>query len=100
MSKNQELHDQLARAWGRLIDDAAACRGGNPRPRQIDLAVAATASVERVSLFTHNFATSASSKTSSRLAKPTGIREFNQVRRTRLPKHPGPYENPPERPVG
>ena len=56
MSKNQELHDQLARAWRRLIDDAAARRGGNPRPRQMDLAVAATASVERVSLFTRNFA--------------------------------------------
>lgn len=44
---------EVARAWGRLAA-AVTQRGGNPRRRQIDLAIAATASVEQVPLFTHN----------------------------------------------
>ena len=35
---------------------AVAQRGGNPRRRQLDLAIAATATVEQVSLLTYNFA--------------------------------------------
>ena len=35
---------------------AVAQRGGNPRGRQLDLAIAATATVEQVSLLTYNFA--------------------------------------------
>ncbi|MDQ6838506.1 MAG: VapC toxin family PIN domain ribonuclease [Actinomycetota bacterium] len=46
---------EVARAWGRLAA-AVAQRGGNPRRRQIDLAIAATATVEQVSLLTHNVA--------------------------------------------
>ncbi len=44
---------EVARAWGRLAA-AVTRRGGNPRRRQIDLAIAATATVERVTLLTHN----------------------------------------------
>lgn len=44
---------EVARAWGRLAA-AVTQRGGNPRRRQIDLAIAATASVEQVPLFTYN----------------------------------------------
>ncbi|HET7386515.1 MAG TPA: PIN domain-containing protein [Nocardioidaceae bacterium] len=43
----------VARAWGRLAA-AVTRRGGNPRRRQIDLAIAATANVEGVPLLTHN----------------------------------------------
>jgi predicted nucleic acid-binding protein len=46
---------EVARAWGRLAA-AVAQRGGKPRRRQIDLVIAATAQVERVSLLTHNAA--------------------------------------------
>jgi predicted nucleic acid-binding protein len=46
---------EVARAWGRLAA-AVAQRGGNPRRRQIDLAIAATATVERVPLLTLNLA--------------------------------------------
>lgn len=46
---------EVARAWGRLAA-AVAGRGGKPRRRQIDLAIAATATVERVTLLTHNVA--------------------------------------------
>lgn len=46
---------EVARAWGRLAA-AVAGRGGNPRRRQIDLAIAATAVVERVPLITHDIA--------------------------------------------
>ena len=46
---------EVARAWGRLAA-AVRQRGGQPRRRQIDLAIAATASVERVPLLTHNTA--------------------------------------------
>ena len=46
---------EVARAWGRLAA-AVRQRGGQPRRRQIDLAIAATASVERVPLLTHNIA--------------------------------------------
>ena len=45
----------VARAWGRLAA-AVARRGGQPRRRQIDLAIAATAQVEGVPLLTHNLA--------------------------------------------
>ncbi len=46
---------EVARAWGRLAA-AVTRRGGNPRRRQIDLAIAATATVEKVPLLTHNVA--------------------------------------------
>jgi toxin FitB len=46
---------EVARAWGRLAA-AVSRRGGQPRRRQIDLAIAATASVEQVPLLTHNTA--------------------------------------------
>lgn len=42
---------EVARAWGRLAS-AVTQRGGNPRRRQIDLAIAATAMVEQVPLLT------------------------------------------------
>lgn len=46
---------EVARAWGRLAA-AVAHRGGKPRRRQIDLAIAATAQAEGVALLTHNIA--------------------------------------------
>lgn len=46
---------EVAREWGRLAA-AVRLRGGNPRRRQIDLAIAATAVVEGVPLLTHNLA--------------------------------------------
>ncbi|MEH0108960.1 PIN domain-containing protein [Tersicoccus sp. MR15.9] len=46
---------EVARAWGRLAA-AVQQRGGQPRRRQIDLAIAATAAVEGVPLLTHNLA--------------------------------------------
>lgn len=46
---------EVARAWGRLAA-AVTQRGGNPRRRQIDLAIAATAAVEALPLLTHNLA--------------------------------------------
>lgn len=46
---------EVARAWGRLAA-AVTQRGGNPRRRQIDLAIAATAMVEKVPLLTRNLA--------------------------------------------
>lgn len=46
---------EVARAWGRLAA-AVTQRGGNPRRRQIDLAIAATAVVERVPLLTYDIA--------------------------------------------
>lgn len=46
---------EIARGWGRLAA-AVAQRGGKPRRRQIDLAIAATANTEGVPLFTHNVA--------------------------------------------
>ena len=46
---------EVARGWGRLAA-AVAQRGGQPRRRQIDLAIAATAQVEGVPLLTHNAA--------------------------------------------
>lgn len=42
---------EVARVWGQLAA-AVARRGGNPRRRQMDLAIAATAQVEGVPLFT------------------------------------------------
>lgn len=44
---------EVARAWGRLAA-AVAHRGGQPRRRQLDLAIAATALVEKIPLLTHN----------------------------------------------
>ena len=44
---------EVARFWGQLAA-AVARRGGNPRRRQIDLAIAATAHVEGVPLLTEN----------------------------------------------
>lgn len=46
---------EVARAWGRLAASVRQ-RGVQPRRRQIDLAIAATASVEQVPLLTHNTA--------------------------------------------
>lgn len=46
---------EVARVWGRLAA-AVTRRGGNPRRRQIDLAIAATAAVEQVPLLTHDLA--------------------------------------------
>ena len=46
---------EVARGWGRLAA-AVAQRGGKPRRRQIDLAIAATAQVEGVPLLTQNVA--------------------------------------------
>jgi toxin FitB len=46
---------EVARAWGRLAA-AVAQRGGNPRRRQLDLAIAATATIEKVPLLTFNLA--------------------------------------------
>lgn len=46
---------QVARAWGRLAA-AVRGRGGQPRRRHLDLAIAATAIVEQVPLLTHNVA--------------------------------------------
>jgi predicted nucleic acid-binding protein len=43
----------VAREWGRLAA-AVTERGGQPRRRAIDLAIAATANVAGVPLFTHN----------------------------------------------
>ena len=44
---------EVARAWGRLAA-AVAQRGGQPRRRQLDLAIAATAVTEGVPLLTLN----------------------------------------------
>lgn len=44
---------EVARVWGQLAA-AVVRRGGNPRRRQIDLAIAATATVEGVPLLTHD----------------------------------------------
>lgn len=46
---------EVARAWGRLASTVAR-RGGSPRRRQIDLAIAATAVVEKVPLLTDDVA--------------------------------------------
>ncbi len=46
---------EVARAWGRLAA-AVAQRGGKPRRRQLDLAIAATAITEGVPLLTLNLA--------------------------------------------
>jgi toxin FitB len=43
----------VAREWGRLAA-AVSSRGGQPRRRAIDLAIAATANVQGVPLLTHN----------------------------------------------
>jgi predicted nucleic acid-binding protein len=43
----------VAREWGRLAA-AVSNRGGQPRRRAIDLAIAATSNVEGVPLLTHN----------------------------------------------
>lgn len=46
---------EIGRGWGRLAA-AVARRGGKPRRRRIDLAIAATALAEGVPLLTHNVA--------------------------------------------
>lgn len=47
------LDDRVAREWGRL-QAAVALRGGKPRKRSSDLAIAATANVHGATLLTHN----------------------------------------------
>jgi len=47
------LDDRVAREWGRL-QAAVANRGGRPRGRSADLAIAATANVHDAVLVTHN----------------------------------------------
>jgi hypothetical protein len=47
------VDDLIAREWGRL-QAAVANRGGEPRRRVADLALAATARVHRATLLTHN----------------------------------------------
>jgi predicted nucleic acid-binding protein len=44
---------EIAREWGRLAA-AVSTRGGRPRKRPIDLAIAATANVHQVPLLTEN----------------------------------------------
>ncbi|MGH8994561.1 MAG: PIN domain-containing protein [Acidimicrobiales bacterium] len=44
---------EVARSWGQLAA-AVHRRGGSPRRRQIDLAIAATAQIEGVPLLTHD----------------------------------------------
>jgi toxin FitB len=46
---------EVAREWGRLAA-AVSTRGGQPRKRAMDLAIAATANVQRVALLTENTA--------------------------------------------
>ena len=46
---------EIARTWGRLAA-AVTLRGGNPRRRQVDLVIAATALTEHVPLLTHDLA--------------------------------------------
>jgi toxin FitB len=46
---------RVARAWG-LLSAAVARRGGQPRRRQVDLLIAATANVHGVPLLTHDVA--------------------------------------------
>jgi len=47
------LGDRVAREWGRL-QATVADRGANPRTRNSDLAIAATANVYGATLLTHN----------------------------------------------
>jgi predicted nucleic acid-binding protein len=47
------LDAAAAREWGRLAATVRT-RGGQPRRRALDLAIAATANVHRVPLLTHN----------------------------------------------
>jgi predicted nucleic acid-binding protein len=47
------VDDRVAREWGRL-QAAVANRGGQPRRRSADLAIAATANVHDAVLMTHN----------------------------------------------
>lgn len=47
------VDDAVAREWGRL-QAAVADRGGNPRARSSDLAIAATANLKGAALLTHN----------------------------------------------
>jgi predicted nucleic acid-binding protein len=44
---------EVAREWGRLAA-AVKARGGSPRRRAVDLAIAATANIHGVPLLTHN----------------------------------------------
>lgn len=46
---------EVARVWGQLAA-AVIQRGGNPRQRQVDLAIAATSVVEKVPLLTYDLA--------------------------------------------
>ncbi len=50
-----EITAEVAREWGRLAA-AVSARGGQPRRRAVDLAIAATANVHAVPLLTDNTA--------------------------------------------
>ena len=47
------IDDAVAREWGRLAA-AVGTRGGQPRRRALDLAIAASANIHNVPLLTHN----------------------------------------------
>jgi toxin FitB len=47
------IDQAVAREWGRLAA-AVRTRGGQPRRRALDLAIAATANIHNVQLLTHN----------------------------------------------
>ena len=47
------IDDAVAREWGRLAA-AVRTRGGQPRRRALDLAIAASANIHHVPLLTHN----------------------------------------------
>jgi toxin FitB len=65
---------EVARVWGQLAA-AVTLRGANPRRRQIDLAIAATAKVEDVPLLTENVADFRIIKDLVDVRRPPKIRE-------------------------
>jgi toxin FitB len=75
------VDDRVAREWGRR-QAAVANRGGQPRRRSADLAIAATANVHEAVLVTHNvkeFAIIATSSASGR--RLTAPRETARIAR-------------------
>lgn len=65
------VDDRVAREWGRL-QAAVATRGGQPRRRSADLAIAATANVHDVVLITHNLGDFALVEDLVRVRAPAG----------------------------